>query len=209
MTMQIIESMMPEEKPVWAQVLMAALENLQDVGEKFLKAGTGAPPDPRQLSAGPPNGHAMPAPQPQPMPQPRIADPVANDVRTLLMPQLPPSFRTPEWEGVIIALAKHAPVPTVVDKLAGHLQHLIETDTVPAEIGVLREEPEDALDSLVRPLMTPLGMKPAYAEEILVGVLTRLSQAGLVDWTAVDESDESDDESEVAEEGFGAESAEA
>lgn len=192
MTMQLIEQMTPEEKPLWAQVLLEALSQMQDVGGKIINGLKGNQPGqtPQQL---PPQTQTRPAPQQQTQQRPpAVVDPVADEIDKLLMPQLPSSFQTLEWRNIIVGLRKKIPAEPLAQMLSDHFTFLIESEAVPKELGDFVNEPVDGLDELVRPLVPIFQLEPDYVRDVMFRTLVALHEKDLIDWAPPsDEDDES------------------
>jgi hypothetical protein len=192
MTMQMIEQMTPEEKPVWAQALMEFLGSMRGVGERIFDKFEQGQQQPQQQMRQLPQG------QPQVMHQqsarPRETDPVAAEIDALLMPMLPPEFQTVEWRNIIVALKKAAPAEILSKMLADHLGMLIENKMLPRQLANFAEEPVDGLDSLIRPLVGPLGLTDDYAGPVMWQTLELLAERGLIDWEAPQGDGDGDEE---------------
>ena len=193
MTMQMIEAMQPDEKPVWAQALLGFLGQLQGVGEKlFEKWEQPQPQQMRSLPQGGGGGQRHEATQRPPLRV--VKDPVVEEIETMVMPFVPASFQTREWRDIIVSLRRQDPREKVVELLATHLAMLIKQNMLPPEIGGFVEAPTDSLDSLIRPLMAPLGLSQEYVVPIMLDTLAVLSRAELIKWSPPNGMEESDGE---------------
>ena len=210
MTMQMIEQMTPEEKPVWAQALMEFLGSMRGVGErifdKFEQGQQQAQPQMaqvRQLQQGP-QVQQQQAQVMQQAQRPRAvdSDPVAAEVDALLMPFLPREFQTIEWRNIIVALKKQIPGDDLAKMLADHLGMLIEKKMLPPQLATFAQEPVDGLDDLIRPLMPHLGVPEEFVGPVMWSVLEQLAARNLIDWEppSGDEDEDGDDEGETLEE---------
>jgi len=192
-TMQMIEAMSPEEKPWWAQALTGFLQQMGGVSDKLFEKFTEQQqrqPQPKRL---PQNTQRQQVQQQQVQAAPQRvvdADPVAADVDAKIMPFVPASFQTLEWRNIIVALRKQVPQETMATMLADHLGLLIEQKMLPPELSRFAEEPVEGLDSLIRPLMGPLGLSEEYVVPALNLVLEKLSAKKLIDWKIGEEEDD-------------------
>lgn len=200
MTMQMIEAMTPEEKPVWAQALMEFLGSMRGVGEKLFEKWEQPPQQPpRQLPPGP-QMQAQQVQQAQAAgqrpPLRVVRDPVVEEIESMLMPMIPKSFQTAEWRDIIVALKKKLPQEVVAKMLVEHLANLIKNDMVPKELGPFVDQPVDAMDSLIRPLAPILGLSEEYIVPIMWGTLTELGEMDLIDFAPPEDGGEGDEEAE-------------
>jgi hypothetical protein len=194
MTMQLIEQMTPEEKPLWAQVLLEALSQMQDVGGKIINGLKGNQDHAQPQQLPPPTVRSTQPQQTQRAQQPSVQsiDPVADEIDKQLMPQLPQSFQTLEWRNIVVALRKKIPAEALSKMLADHFAFLITNNIVPEELGDFVNEPVDGLDSLVRPLVPIFQLDPEYVRDIMLRTLILLHEQDLIDWAPPDEDEESE-----------------
>lgn len=228
---QLVKETAPEGLPVWAQVAMQGLGQIQNIAEDYMATMKSKNPAPVQLQRVP-DARSMELPASfqtieLPAPTATASAPSAPElevVSTAEVPAnatparvrytaeelvaiakakaelatmaalLPASFRTPEWERILIELHAQLPASRVADLLARHLAWALEFGQLPRELGNLPQAPLETLAGVMGYL--PIYRRaPEYLEQVVRTAVAFLAEEGYV--AAPEGSESSDDDGGV------------
>lgn len=212
LTAQLVEALAGggEDEPKWLPVIRELLGGVMNMSEAYMKSPGGLPgqppPPPRPVMAPPQtanlsgyttidaegsditqhpqNGAGAATPAPTQHPQ-----------LGLVLNALPPEFKTPEWQKIIVGLHTSPMPDNLADLITRHLEHLMSFDLLPPALADFTIDPHTALSRCLGPL--PIAKNDPQALQVIhMTVINQLEEDG---YLVFDRS-----ESDVAEEEDGA-----